>query len=236
MTALVTDHHRQLFTTIEQFLATYYGFDPVVTVDNHIVSDDQLQELLPNPSNIPNFRAKLVMVEPRDPQGDLFVGIHFAKPILHKLGTHDPLVALCGHNLDAFCTVVEEISHLHTVANRAHTDRSVSRLELEFQGEIDKMLAAAAFLEAQAGDPHLGPLAQALFGDSEFSPDAIQVGQCYLDANKTAASFWYQFMNTLAHRDNPSVLNRDLRTRLRNLYRMNWSEKYSCIVNQKRAA
>ena len=52
-------------------------------------------------------------------------------------------------NLGPFCTLTEEVSHFLYLLFCARSSRTVTELELELQGEVDKYLTAAFFLSLQ---------------------------------------------------------------------------------------
>ena len=61
----------------------------------------------------------------------------------------DPRVRLDSGNLGSFATLTEEVSHFVYLTFCAGAERSVTQLELELQGEVDKYLTALAFLSLQ---------------------------------------------------------------------------------------
>src|SRR6185295_5914830 len=66
-----------------------------------------------------------------------------------RLDEADPRVKLDGSNLGPFCTLTEEVSHFVYLLFCAHAARSVTELELELQGEVDKYLSATFLLSLQ---------------------------------------------------------------------------------------
>jgi hypothetical protein len=66
-----------------------------------------------------------------------------------QLSRCDPRVQLDSTNLGPFCTLTEEVSHFVYLFFCARTDRSVTQLELELQGEVDKYLSAVFLLSLQ---------------------------------------------------------------------------------------
>jgi hypothetical protein len=77
------------------------------------------------------------------------LGIVLEGSVGDRLRRRDPRVALTGENLGAFCTLVEEVSHFVYLLFCATAERSVTQLELELQGEVDKYLSAVALLSLQ---------------------------------------------------------------------------------------
>jgi hypothetical protein len=135
----------------------------------------------------------------------------------------DPRAALTDANLDAFCVLVEEISHFHLILNRAQAGLEVTKLELEWQGEVDKLLVSGLFLERQSGQSYLLPLARKLY---DLAAVTAVDDQLYEEATKYAARFWFQLAKDADLRlDSPR-----LRDRLRQAYRCGWTDKVQNIA------
>ena len=80
---------------------------------------------------------------------DVSVGVLLAPEVEERLSFRDPRVHLDESNLGAFCTATEEVSHFLYVLFCARFERSVTQLELELQGEVDKYLCAVFLLSLQ---------------------------------------------------------------------------------------
>ncbi len=79
------------------------------------------------------------------------------------LAASDPRLRLQLSNLGPFCTLAEEVSHLLLLLFCARAARSVTELELELQGEIDKYLSAALLLSLQNEGAFSSRLRELLF-------------------------------------------------------------------------
>ena len=193
-------------------------FRSLARAQDHVVGKDQLRRSFgPGVASMEEFKARGAVFLQEDGRTDeLFIGIHYDQILVATLEGQNPLVRLENSNLDAFCTLVEEVSHFHLILNRQSQNRGVSKLELEWQGEIDKLLLCATLLEAQSGDLHLSPLAQLLF-DSASIVSANH--ETYWQATKHAARFWF----AMAHRE--QGLTPKLREILRQSYQAPWTEK-----------
>jgi hypothetical protein len=83
-------------------------------------------------------------------EGDqVSVGVVLDGCVGDRLRRQDPRVALTGDNLGPFCTLIEEVSHFVYLLFCATAERSVTQLELELQGEVDKYLCAVTLLSLQ---------------------------------------------------------------------------------------
>jgi hypothetical protein len=80
---------------------------------------------------------------------DVSVGVLLDREIKEQLAARDPRVQLDEGNLGAFCAATEEVSHFLYVLFCARFERSVTQLELELQGEVDKYLCAVFLLSLQ---------------------------------------------------------------------------------------
>jgi hypothetical protein len=83
-------------------------------------------------------------------EGDeVSLGVVLEEQVGRQLERSDPRVRLDQDNLGPFCTAAEEVSHFVYLLFCASASRSVTQLELELQGEVDKYLSAAFLLSLQ---------------------------------------------------------------------------------------
>ncbi len=213
-----------IVNAVEQQLAAYYGFVPAAPAADHLADRDELATSLGEAvRTMPEFGGRgSVFVIDQSSQAELFIGIYLADEIQLTLANASPLERLTDANLDAFCVLVEEISHFHLILNRASESRGVAKVELEWQGEIDKLLISALVLREQSGVFQIPALATRLFEDVRFT--AADSGH-YLEASKQAARFWY---TTLQQRLNPGP---EIRNFLRSAYRASWPEKIARLTD-----
>jgi hypothetical protein len=80
---------------------------------------------------------------------DVSVGVFLDQDVADRLARHDPRDKLDESNLHAFCAATEEVSHFLYVLFCARFERSVTQLELELQGEVDKYLCSVFLLALQ---------------------------------------------------------------------------------------
>ena len=176
-----------LLEEVESFLTSYYGIDPLTTATDILLEKEHVADSLDtHASEAP--RAAVCLQESTNSPGDdpeLFLGIYFETELIDRVLSENPLRSLNHKNLDAFCVLVEELSHFHLIFQRALQNREVSQLELEWQGEVDKFLFSAITLLHQQGNPHLYQLKSVLFDKAD-----IVNHERYEAANKLAAQFW----------------------------------------------
>lgn len=100
----------------------------------------------------------------REGEGGVEVGIRLQPRVFDALAGACPFEALDERNLAPFAVAVEEVSHFVYFLWLAGQGRSVSILEMELQGEVDKY-ACARMLWARQGRRGHGRLLGLLFED-----------------------------------------------------------------------
>ena len=210
----------QTIATIEDVLIDIYGDRAGVSAGDFLMSQEYFEHMNPQKTGL---RAGLYLAEEA---GELLLGIHFAPDLMEKIQQTPPVDRLTHLNLDAFCVVVEEVSHLRLLSDRAHCGLNVSQIELEWQAEVDKVWVASQLLNRQCGDPHFGPLTRAIF-DTSTTTDADDAPR-YDEASRLAAVLWYSLLAT-ADSDRQLASGTALRGLFRRLYNLNWAEKASFL-------
>ncbi len=217
---------------VEEELAGYYGFPLLAGASSHFVTKAELKAALGDAAEAqPEWTARggvwLVNSEAHADE-DVFVGITIAPEIAMTLEAHNPLAGLDNDNLDAFCVLVEEVSHFHLILNRIAAQKPVTRTELELQGELDKLLVCARLLKKQSGDHHVLPLARMLYDLAEIVTSGEGREEAYRAATKYAARFWF---GSESGPDDALV-----RLRLQAIYRTSWAGKLAELRDFGRAA
>jgi hypothetical protein len=213
-----SDFIRSLVSEIENELVQYYLFARQTTVADHLIARNDVKRFLGDEATkLKEWEARAAVWLEHSPE-ELFIGIHIQEDLLAALQESDPREKLCDENLDAFTTVVEEVSHFHLILNRMSNDRTVTKTELESQGEIDKLLLSALYLQRQHGDPHILHLARKLFDEAQIISEDYET---YWQATKHAARFWFHVGHT------EKQLTASVREALRGHYHASWREKVS---------
>jgi hypothetical protein len=110
--------------------------------------------------------------------------------VLQRLAKHCPLRRLSEENLADFCTALEGVSHFHYFVWCAVRARSVSLLELELQGEVDKYASALQLTLAQRDGRFPAELFHRLFESVGFLPNLSEAERArYEEAHHFAARF-----------------------------------------------
>jgi len=132
----------------------------------------------------------------------------------------------------AFSVIAEELSHFHFLIHHLPLGRSVSHLELEFQGEIDKfLLSFAAKVDGTKSDSKLfDEVYQQIFEHFSLRPHLSDLErERYDQANRLAKNF------IKAHLRMPLIQESitSLLPNLRRYYRLSFTEKVSMIASRR---
>lgn len=115
-------------------------------------------------------------------------------------------------NLDAFCQLVEGVSHFVVLTSRAVGGRSTTQLELELQAEVDKYLILANATEPPDHAPPRDDLFARLFERASFAdPIGSERGDRYRLAHRAAARLLYRWRGELVDRRRQIELRSELR-------------------------
>lgn len=211
----------EVVAKVEHTLAGYYRFDPMINATDHLIYSKC--------SESPSKRGEVLIAYEN---GEAFIGINFREDIVEALEFSDPLNQLNNANIDAFCVVVEEISHAHLIANRASTDLQVSMLELEWQAEIDKLLVCGLILDHQYGRANVVPLARKLYDVSRVETKNETEGALYETASRWAARFWWERLRPLSHPDRV-IRCQTTRDLLCEAYENPWTSKMEMVSSAR---
>jgi hypothetical protein len=94
-----------------------------------------------------------------------------------------------GTHLDAFCQIIEGVSHFVYVVDRARVGREATQLEMELQAEVDKWVVLAAAIQRFDVD-RCAALRGRLYEQVTFTHDETsELGERYRVANDVAHRF-----------------------------------------------
>jgi hypothetical protein len=170
--------HALLIET-QRRLETLYAIDPQPAVVDFLIPPDEAHRY-------PGGGSRTLVSQDGE---DVAVGVLLDPAVAEELLRSDPRVQLDQSNLQAFCAVTEEVSHFLYVLFCARFARSVTQLELELQGEVDKYLSAAFVLSLQNDGAVAPGLRERLFRHYRLAP--------HVDAEQAER---YQAASRLAHR------------------------------------
>jgi hypothetical protein len=185
---------RTMASRVQEALERLYGVDRVADVTDFVDRADDGQ------------RETLVVRE--DAGGDVLVSLK-----LPELGRES--------GIDAFCQVIEGVSHFVYVVERVRTGRETTHLELELQAEVDKWVVLAASIGTlDAGSS--AALRARLYERVAFVHEATtELGERYRVANDAAN----RFVRRLERDCVGTARFVELRTRLREFFHVGQEEK-----------
>jgi hypothetical protein len=124
---------------VQRRLEALYALEPEAPVTDYLIPSSEVLHL-------PGGGSRTLVSQ----EGDVVrVGVVLDEATGAHLERADPRDRLDHGNLGSFSTLTEEVSHFLYLLFRARSERSVTRLELELQAEVDKYLIALAFLSLQ---------------------------------------------------------------------------------------
>lgn len=209
-------------TMIEATIAEYYAFDLLATAPRHLVSRQQLRQVVNNVDCYPEWQTSGAVWLDEQQDDTVYISIHLDRQVIETIGNCDPYQALSNTNLNDFCVVVEEVSHFHLLVNKIHHGIALPKLELELQGEIDKILICAELLYRQTGRCHLPPLVRKICDEAHLNND----DDLYQQANRHVASFFYRSLPAIKH-----TKSEQLQRFLRKNYLQPWQDKVHTLLN-----
>jgi hypothetical protein len=206
-----------LLMDVQRRLEGLYALPPVAPVTEFLISEEEA-------AGYPGGGSRTLVTQEGD---EISLGVVLGARVEEHLARRDPRVRLDDGNLDSFCTLTEEVSHFLYLLFCAGSARSVTELELELQGEVDKYLSAVFLLSLQnegAVSPHLREL---LFQRYRL---AAEVDAQRAERYRAASAMAYRYCGFLERRYlKPSRLA-DLAREARRFYRLGQREKLEKIA------
>lgn len=140
-------------------LETFYALEHPGPVTDYVVAAEAADDL-------PGDGSRTLLHEHDE---GVSLAVVFAGEVATTLERSDPREGLDSDNIDAFCTVIEEVSHFLFLAFCARWERGVTQLELELQGEVDKYLTTRLTFPSQGRSSLARRLRGVLFRDYRLS-------------------------------------------------------------------
>lgn len=210
-----------MLAELQQQLSDIYQVDREHDVCDYLITDPRLANVLSQDAMLSNTDETLLVSQDRD---GLALSLFLDAGMLERLETANPLDCLRAELLDDFWKVLEGISHFNCVAWKAAQDRTVTLLELELQGEIDKFVSAMLLAIGQSDNELLNGIHGWLFDNIRFHEDLDdeQIDR-YRAANDYAARFCHRLREQLVANDQLALVE------LREFYRLQLGDKISHI-------
>ncbi len=202
---------------VQRRLEGFYGLPPQPPVTEFLIPPGATEQY-------PGDGSRTLVTENED---GLSIGVLLEPAVLDRLAEGDPRVRLDDGNLGAFCTATEEVSHFVYLLFRAGSDRGVTELELELQGEVDKYLNAVLLLSLQNEGAVSARLRERLF--RRYRLDA-RVSAERASRYRAASDLAYRYCGWLEHRFLRPARLAELRAHGRRFYRLGQREKLETIA------
>jgi hypothetical protein len=212
-----------LLLDVQRRLEALYALDPQPPVTEFLIPAERADDY-------PGGGSRTLL---RQNDGGISLGVILAVEVTEQLAREDPRVRLGDSNLAAFCTLTEEVSHFLYLLFCARTSRTVTELELELQGEVDKYLCATFLLSLQNEGAVSARLRELLFRRYRLAASmSAEQAERYRTASRLADRYCAYLESFLR----PAGLA-DLAREARRFYRLGQREKLERItVIKARAA
>lgn len=199
-------------------LETLYALSPGASVTQFLVPHDQGPILA-------GSQGRTLLG--RDEE-TVLLGVALDPRIVERLERMDPRAGLNPENLDAFCVIAEEISHFVYLTFCATAERTITELELELQGEIDKFLLSASLLDPVRDKVVRDDLRERLFLRYRLGDEVTgERAERYQLASRLAWTYCGAIERRYLERRRPDELARESRR----FYRLGQSEKLQHIFS-----
>ncbi len=220
MTAAAPPSHGrvgEIAVCVQRHLESHYALEAEAPVTDYLVAPDAARHL-------PGGGSRTLVAQ----QGDeVSVGVVLDESVGAGLERTDPRERLDGSNLGPFSTLTEEVSHFLYVLYRARSDRSVTQLELELQGEVDKYLVALFFRGLYEEGALSERLRQALFARYDLVAGlSAESSERYHEASRLANRYCGWLESRYLKRRSREALARETRR----FWRLGQREKLETIA------
>ena len=206
-----------MLVLLQDILQRIYSIELGASVEDFVITDRRLATLLAGPLG-PGPEQLLV----REEGGMLEMSLFLDPGLLEPFGERAGPEALRGDNLNAFCTLVEGVSHFVYLFRRASRDQEVTQLELELQAEVDKFAVLGLLLKAQRSGTLPAWLPRRLFEEVRFRAGLpAEALDRYRHANRLA----HRYCERLRRRFAWAWNGNDFVAELRRFYRMGQPQK-----------
>lgn len=178
---------------MQRHLERLYEIEVAHRVDDFLITDPELARRLDTSATAREIDEKLLVRQDGD---NLDLALYLSPQLVGRLAEDDPIEQLHNGNLVDFCTALEGVSHFLYLTWNAAFERSITRLELEMQAEVDKYVTIASLLGPQGRQDVLNRLHDWLFAEPSFDAALGEHERDrYRDANHYAAKYCLQLEN-----------------------------------------
>lgn len=207
-----------LLLEVQRRIESLYALEPSDPVTDFLIAQEDA-------AGYPGAGSRTLLTQHGD---EVSLGVVLDEAVGRSLERADPRVRLDGANLDPFCTLAEEVSHFVYLLFCARKSRSVTQLELELQGEVDKYLSSVFLLSLQNEGAVSKHLRELLFRSYRLAGDLpAERAERY----RTASELAYRYCGFLEVRFLRAARLSDLARESRRFYRLGQREKLERIAD-----
>lgn len=206
----------ELLVDVQRRLESLYALEREAPVTDFLIPPDEAAEY-------PGGGSRTLLRQDGD---EISVGVVLEDHVGECLSRADPRRQLDRTNLGPFCTLTEEVSHFLYLLFCARKGRTVTELELELQGEVDKYLNAVFLLSLQNEGAVSSHLRGMLFQEYQLV-DGLTPERA--DRYRLASELAYRYTGYLEGRFLKSARLADLAREARRFYRLGQREKLEKI-------
>jgi len=206
----------ELLLHVQRGLEALYALEHEAPVTEFLIPQDAA-------GGYPGGGSRTVLKQDGD---EIALGVVLEDEVGECLSLRDPREHLDRGNLGPFCTMTEEVSHFVYLLFCARSQRTVTQLELELQGEVDKYLNAVFLLSLQNDGAVSSRLRDLLFRQYHLADDmpAERAERYHL-----ASDLAYRYCGYLEDRYLRSSRLSDLAREARRFYRLGQRDKLERI-------
>jgi len=206
----------ELLVDVQRRLESLYALEREAPVTDFLIPPDEAAEY-------PGGGSRTLLRQDGD---EISVGVVLEDHVGECLSRADPRRQLDRTNLGPFCTLTEEVSHFLYLLFCARKGRTITELELELQGEVDKYLNAVFLLSLQNEGAVSSHLRGMLFQEYQLV-DGLTPERA--DRYRLASELAYRYTGYLEGRFLKSARLADLAREARRFYRLGQREKLEKI-------
>ena len=209
---------------LQHQLSDIYQVGRTHDVRDYLITDPTMAKVIGQDAMLTNTDETLLVSHDDD---GLALSLFLDAGMLDRLESANPLNSLRADSLDDLWKVLEGVSHFNYVVWKATQERTVTLLELELQGEIDKFVATTLLALEQADTELIKRLHGWLFDNVRFHAELDEEQRNrYRSANDYAARFCHGLQDRLINGDETAL------SQLREFYRLQIPDKISHIHEQ----
>lgn len=204
--------------SVQRRIEAFYALEEGSPVTDFLIPEEAA-------SGLPGGGSRTLLTQEGD---EVSLGVVLEESVGQGLAAADPRVQLDRRNLRPFCTLTEEVSHFVYLHFCARWERSVTQLELELQGEVDKYLNTVFLLSLQNEGAVSRRLRELLFREYDLVED---LSEEQAERYHLASALAYRYCGFLEGHFLRRARLADLARESRRFYRLSQGQKLAHIAS-----